>query len=159
AVAVETEAENRYRSRDFSEAAAKFDMAAARFAAATAPPPAVAAAPKPSPAPPPQAPTADASPQTPELIRQDTRAFETKDLGLLEQIRPRISPDEMSRHRQVFEQTRSYRLTLKVDTVKVSGDSAEARGRREDIVVTDSGEKLQTPSDFVFRLKRVDGRW
>jgi hypothetical protein len=152
ALTLEQEAETRYQSLGFAPAATGFEAATQLFARATAPlrnPPAPTA---PAPAPDPRV-------EIRELLRQYARAFETKDLALLQQIRPRISPDELSRHRQVFEQMRSYRLRFTVDAIAVSGDGAEAKGQREDIVVTDSGERVQTPSEFTFRFKQTNGRW
>jgi len=87
------------------------------------------------------------------------RAFETKDLGLLQNIRPGMRSDDLARYRDTFDQTKSYRLNLKVDRITVNGDAAEARGRRDDVVVSKNGETFRTSSQFSFRLKRVDGRW
>jgi hypothetical protein len=146
AVAREQEGDVRYRNLAFGDAADSFTAAAQLFATAKASPP-----------PPPAAP--DAQREIRELLRLYSRVFEAKDLALLQQIRPRIRPDELSRHRDVFEQTRSYRLNLKVDTIKVSGDDADARGRREDVIVTSNGETLRSGGEFVFRLKRSNNRW
>ena len=146
AIAREKEGDVRYRSLAFGEAADSFTAAAQLFATAKASPPPPAAAP-------------DAQREIRELLRLYSRVFEAKDLALLQQIRPRIRPDELSRHRDVFEQTRSYRLNLKVDTIKVSGDDADARGRREDVIVTSNGETLRSGGEFVFRLKRSNNRW
>ena len=93
------------------------------------------------------------------MLRLYTRVFEAKDLALLQQVRPGIRPEELSRYRDVFDRTRSYKLNLKVDAIKVSGDEAEARGRREDVVVTSNGETLRTPGEFRFRFKRSNNRW
>ena len=88
-----------------------------------------------------------------------SRVFAAKDLALLQRIRPGIRPEELSRYRDVFDRTRSYRLNLKVEAIKVNGDEAEARGRREDVVVTSDGETFKTPGDFRFRFKRSNNRW
>jgi hypothetical protein len=76
-----------------------------------------------------------------------------EDLALLQQVRPSIRPEELSRYRDVFDRTRSYKLNLKVDSIKVSGDEAEASGRREDVVVT-SNERQSGPGEFRFRSTR-----
>jgi hypothetical protein len=146
AVAREKEGDARYRNLAFGEAAESFTAAAQLFATA-------------KPSSPPPAADVDAQREIREVLRLYSRVFEAKDLNLLQQIRPRIRPDELSRHRDVFEQTRSYRLNLKVDTIKVSGDEADARGRREDVVVTSNGETLRSGGEFAFRLKRANNRW
>ncbi len=163
-LARERQGEERYRDRRFAEAAEEFDAAGGLFAKAVAP---VAAKPPEPPAPapgagtpggaPPPARAADADIR--ELIRSYSRAFETKDLGLLREIRPGLRSEDITRHQAVFAQTRSYRLSLKVDAINVRGDEAEARGQREDVIVTPSGETVQTSGSFTFRFKRVNDRW
>jgi predicted Ser/Thr protein kinase len=151
ALARESEGDSRYGELAFEDAAKRFAAAARLFAAA--PPPAPAPAPVPVPAAP------DAAVEIREMLRLYTRVFEAKDLALLQQVRPGIRPEELSRYRDVFDRTRSYKLNLKVDAIKVSGDEAEARGRREDVVVTSNGETLRTPGEFRFRFKRSNNRW
>lgn len=88
-----------------------------------------------------------------------SRVFASKDLALLQRIRPGIRPEELSRYREVFDRTRSYKLNLKVEAIKVNGNEAEARGRREDVLVTGDGETFKTPGEFRFRFKRSNDRW
>jgi hypothetical protein len=151
ALARESEGDSRYGELAFEDAAKRFAAAARLFAAVPPPTPA------PAPAPVPAAP--DAAVEIREMLRLYTRVFEAKDLALLQQVRPGIRPEELSRYRDVFDRTRSYKLNLKVDAIKVSGDEAEARGRREDVVVTSHGETLRTPGEFRFRFKRSNNRW
>ena len=153
ALTQEREADRRYQDLAFDEAADRFRAAGELFS-------------KNPPAPPEQAEqspaergAADTEAAIREVLRSYARAFETKDLGLLQGIRPGIRPDDLSRHRDVFDHTRSYRLNLKIDRISVNGDTAEARGRREDIVVSRNGETFQTAGPFAFRLKRIDTRW
>jgi hypothetical protein len=146
ALAREQEGADLYQRLAFKEAADQFLAAAQLFSKAV--PPTVT-----EPA------EVDAQSEIREVLRLYARVFEIKDLDLLQRIRPRILPDELSRHRGVFGQTRSYRLNLRVDGITVSGDEAEARGRREDIVVAGNGETVRTPGQFMFRLKRVNNRW
>jgi predicted Ser/Thr protein kinase len=151
AVAREQEGDDRYRQLAFAEAAAGFEAAARLFAKAVPPPV--------TPPPPPPPPAVDPKEEIRELLRQYARAFETKDLALLRQVRPDLRPDELTRYRATFDQVRSYRLTLTADTVTVRGAEAEAKGRREDIIVTASGKTLRYPGVFRFRFKHVNDRW
>ena len=50
-------------------------------------------------------------------------------------------------------------LNLRIDAIKVNGNEAEAKGRREDVVVTSNGETVRTPGEFRFRFKRANNRW
>jgi tetratricopeptide (TPR) repeat protein len=145
AVAREKEGDFRYQKLAFQEAADSFLAAAQLFTKAKVAPRATA--------------EPDAQGEIREVLRLYSRVFEAKDLALLQRIRPRIRADELSRHRDVFEQTKSYRLSLKVETIKVNGDDADARGRREDIVVTRNGETLRNAGEFMFRLKRSNNQW
>jgi len=155
ALARESEGESRYGKLAFQDAAESFRAAARLFA--MVPPPAPAP-PAPTPAPPaPAAP--DSAAEIRETLRLYTRVFEAKDLTLLQRIRPGISADELSRYRGVFETTRSFRVNLKVDAIKVTGDEADATGRREDIKVTSDGETIRDSRQFHFRLKRSNNRW
>jgi predicted Ser/Thr protein kinase len=151
AVARQQEADDRYRQLAFADAAGGFEAAALLFAKAL-PPPVAPAAP---------APTAgeDAKEEIRGVLRLYARAFERKDLALLQQVRPALRADELSRYRATFDQVRSYRLTLKVDTVTVRGEEAEAKGRREDVVVTGNGDTIMNPGEFRFRLRRVSNHW
>jgi hypothetical protein len=135
---------------------------------AAATPPALAATP-PAPGTPPVAlePPSPAGPsatsadaQIREVLGAYARAFETKDLDLLQQMRLRMTPAEVARHQSVFAQTRSYRIGLRIDRIVVRGNEAEARGEREDTIVTSSGDTIRhPPEDFRFALRRVGERW
>ena len=175
----ERDGDQRYQQLAFDEAAERFRAAEQLFAKSTAPPPAppaataqppgpsVAAQPPPPPAPPAAATerppadsgAADADGAIRATLNSYARAFETRDLGLLQNVRPGMRPDDLARYRDTFDQTKSYRLNLKVERITVNGDAAEARGRRDDIVVSKGGETFRTSSQFSFHLKRVDGRW
>jgi len=155
-LARESEGDSRYEKLAFQDAAERFEAATRLFA--TAPPPA--------PAPPVIVPATSGRPAAPdsaseirEMLHLYSRVFESKDLALLQQVRPGIRPEELSRYRDVFDRTRSYKLNLKVDSIKVDADEAEARGRREDVVVTSNGETVRTPGEFRFRFKRSNNRW
>src|SRR5262245_6763481 len=149
-LALESEGNQKYNDRAFRDAAEHFGAATQRFAVVVVTP--SAQLPEPSV-------RRDAATEIREALDQYMRVFKTKDLDLLRQIRPGIRPEEVSRYRDIFDQTRSYKLVLRAEAIKVSGNEAEARGRREDVVVTSHGETLRTPGEFRFRLKRVNDRW
>ena len=93
------------------------------------------------------------------MLRLYAQVFEAKDLALLQQIRPNIRPEELSRYQNVFDRTQSYKVNFKVESIKVNGEEAEVKGRREDIVVTSNGETIKTPREFRFRFKRSNDHW
>src|SRR5262245_7371677 len=159
ALAREAEGEHQYGEIRFADAAASFQAAGRLFAAVPPPPPSPA---PPAPGqvpPPPPPPPPDPTAAIREVIGLYSRVFDTRNLALLQQIRPGISPDELKRFRDAFDMTRSYRVRLQVESVKVNGDEAEARGRREDIMVSKDGETVRTSTDFNFRFKRANNRW
>ena len=87
------------------------------------------------------------------------RAFETKDLTLMQKIRPGLKADEISRLKNSFEGSREYRVSLKVESLDVAGDEAVVRGKREDNLVSKGGQSFRNESPFVFRLKRTGEGW
>jgi len=101
----------------------------------------------------------DATAQIRETLQLYARVFEAKDLALLQRVRPSIKPEELARYRGVFDRTRSYKLNLRVDTIKVSGNEAVAKGRREDVIVTANGDEIRKPGEFQFRLTLAGNRW
>ncbi len=58
-----------------------------------------------------------------------------------------------------FEITRSHKVALRVWEITVSGDEAQAVGRREDVVVLHSGQRLDTETRFARTLKRRPRGW
>jgi len=146
ALAHERDGDDRYGELAFQEAARHFGTAAQLFA--TVPP----AAPTPSP-------NRDAATEIQEMLHRYAQVFEAKDLTLLQQIRPNIRPEELSRFQSVLDQTQSYKVNFKVDSIKVNGDEAEVKGRREDVVVTGNGATVRTPREFRFRFKRSNDHW
>jgi len=89
------------------------------------------------------------------------RAFETKDVALMQKIRPGLKPDEVRRLRESFDQSKEYRVSLKVDSLDVSGsgDEAVVKGRREDKLVSTGGQSFRNESSFIFKLKRIGDGW
>ncbi len=87
------------------------------------------------------------------------RAVETKDVALLHRVRPNLTEDELRRVRQSNEIKRSHKVDLRVFDVTVNGDEAQADGRREDVVVLSSGQRLQTETKFSYTFKRGPRGW
>ena len=87
------------------------------------------------------------------------RSKDERTLHLMQKIRPGLKPDEVRRLRESFDQSKEYRLVLKVDSMNVSGDEAVVKGRREDNLVSKGGESFRNESSFTFRLKRTGDSW
>jgi hypothetical protein len=109
--------------------------------------------------PPPPPPRPPAAEEVRNVLGVYVRAFETKDLTLMQKIRPGLKADEIRRLRDSFEGSREYRVSLKVDSVDVAGDEAVVRGKREDNLVSKGGQSFRNESPFVFRLKRTGEGW
>jgi len=80
-------------------------------------------------------------------------------VALLQKIRPGLKADEVRRLRDSFDQSKEYRVSLKVDSLDVTGDEAVVKGRREDNLVSKSGQSFRNESSFTFRLKRTADGW
>jgi hypothetical protein len=87
------------------------------------------------------------------------RAIETKDLILLRRIRPGLHDDDLHRWARSFEITQSRKVDLRVQHLEVGVDRAQASGRREDVVVFTSGQRLRTETRFVCTLVRGPQGW
>jgi hypothetical protein len=171
ALELERQGSAMYSQLSFAEATKSFRSAGELFAKALPPPapapapPAVAAPAPVAPAPVPPAPVAAApSPADPRaqiraLLDGYVRAAETKDVELLRRIRPGLSDDEVRRVRASNEIKRSHKVDLRVYEITVTGDEAQAQGRREDVVVLSSGQRLQTETRFTYTLKRGARGW
>ena len=110
---------------------------------------------EPAPAPPRPAPEDEVR----SVLAGYVRGFETKDVALLQQLRPGLKPDEVRRLQESFEQSREYRVSVKVDSLDVQGDQAVVKGRRTDTVVSRAGQSFRNDSAFTYRLKRAGPRW
>ena len=133
--------------------------------AATAPQPAaIASVPPPPAAPRPAAPVpapapADAGAPVRAALADYARAIETKDLILLRRVRPGLDDDDLRRWARSFEITQSRKVSLRVQHLEVGADRAEASGRREDVVLFTSGQRLRTETRFVCTLVRGPQGW
>ena len=146
-VAQERQGTQSYERLAFKEASESFAAATALFAKAAARPPER----------PPQRPApAD---EVRGVLDSYVRAFETKDLALMQKIRPGLKPDEVRKLQESFDQSKEYRLTLKVDSLDVTGDQAVVKGRRQDSLVSKGGQSFRNEASFTFRLKRGSDGW
>jgi hypothetical protein len=94
-------------------------------------------------------------------IRGLLNAFElgvqNKDMNLLQRIG--IRPDELKKMRDILEQTKTYKVELKVEAIDVNGDEAQARGSRQDIAVSLTGKGFVKDGTFNFKFKRNTAGW
>jgi hypothetical protein len=90
-----------------------------------------------------------------------TRAFETKDLKLLQSVRPDLKSDELQRYSYIWQIVDSYRVILKVEHLDIRDDTAEVKGRREDILIMKDGRRDNSGGErsFTFKLKRQRAGW
>src|SRR6185369_14095732 len=157
--AVETEKQGGtlYSQTSFPEATASFRAATDLFAKAVPPaePPRMVA-PVPTPAPP-----APANPRAEVRATLDSyvRAVETRDIGLLRQVRPGLTDEEINRTRASNAIKRSQKVDLKVDEITINGDEAQAVGRREDVIILQDGQRLRQDLKFTYTLKRGSRGW
>jgi Protein kinase domain len=164
-----------YAQLAFTDATASFRAAGELFAkavATTAPapaPPAVAT-PAPTTKTPPAAPVSPPATATPApatgpradiraALDSYVRAVETKDVDLMRRVRPSLTDAEVQRLRQSNAIKQSHKVDLRVYEITVNGDEATADGRREDMVVLSSGQRLQSETTFSYALKRGPRGW
>src|SRR5262249_21923484 len=80
-------------------------------------------------------------------------------IGLLRQVRPGLTDDEISRTRASNEIKRSQKVDLKVDEITINGDEAQAVGRREDVIILRDGQRLRQDLKFTYTLRRGPRGW
>jgi Protein kinase domain len=175
-VETERQAGALYAKASFPEATTSFRAAADLFAKALPPPEPPKAPSVPTPAP--AAPTAPVAPSTPAIASKPApssapnpraevratldsyvRAVETRDIGLLRQVRPGLTDEEISRTRASNDIKRSQKVDLKVDEITINGDEAQAVGRREDVIILKDGQRLRQELKFSYTLKRGSRGW
>jgi hypothetical protein len=177
ALELERQGGTMYAQLAFTDATTSFRAAGELFAKAvplttTAPAPAPPAMATPAPTtktPPttPVSPPATATPAPATGPRADiraaldsyVRAVETKDVELMRRVRPGLTDAEVQRLRQSNAIKQSHKVDLRVYEITVNGDEATADGRREDVVVLSSGQRLQTETTFSYTLKRSSRGW
>ena len=162
ALEAERQANALYAQGSFPEATSSFRASGELFAKAVP-------APEPPKAVTPPAPSAPAAPPAPSaanprgeiraLLDTYVRAIETKNLALLQQVRPGLSADEINRARARNEIKRSHKVDLKVDEITINGDEGKAAGRREDDITLKEGQRVRLESKFVYTVKRGPRGW
>jgi serine/threonine protein kinase len=103
-------------------------------------------------------PKADPQEDIRKVLEDYKRAIESKDLTLFLLVRP-VTGSEARKAEASFKQSRSQRVELIVQNIDVSGDQAEARGRRRDEFVSGQGQKFENETAFLFRLRRTEAGW
>jgi hypothetical protein len=157
----EQEGATLYQSFAFKEAGERFRSAALLYAKAVPPSP-----PPPAPRDPSAPRERDLAPFSPDpssdlkkVIADLKRAYESKDVALLQQIRPGLTPEELRRIRETFDNLRTYQLDLQVEAIHVQGNDAQARAFRKDLTVAKDGQIYRTESRVTVRFKRQRDRW
>jgi hypothetical protein len=177
ALELERQGGTMYAQLAFTDATTSFRAAGELFAkavplATTAPapaPPAVAT-PAPTTKTPPAPPVSSPATETPApatgpradirtALDSYVRAVETKDVDLMRRVRPSLTDAEVQRLRQSNAIKQSHKVDLRVYEITVNGDDATADGRREDMVVLNSGQRLQSETTFSYTLKRGPRGW
>ena len=121
--------------------------------------------PKPTPEPPstatpfPPFAGSDAETEIKKVLDQWKRAFETKDLALVQRLRPAMKDEELRRLGETFENARSYQLDLRVETLKIARDEAQARTFKRDVMTARDGQIHQSESTVTVVLRRQGGGW
>ena len=151
----ERQGSTQYAQNSFAEAAASFRAAADLYAKAVEPA---------KPIDPPKAISPASSAANPRAEVRATldsyvRAVETKDIGLLRQVRPGLTDEEINRTRASNEIKKSQKVDLKVDEITINGDQAQAVGRREDVIILKDGQRLRQDLKFTYTLKRGSRGW
>jgi hypothetical protein len=77
----------------------------------------------------------------------------------MRRVRPRLTEAEVQRLRQSNELKKSHKVDLRVYDITINGDEAVADGRREDMVVLNSGQRLQSETKFSYTLKHGPRGW
>jgi hypothetical protein len=151
ATARETEGQKAYDAKQYGPARQRFQEAQAEYQKARDEAKRVAAIPKPTPAPQPDV-------EIRKVLDDYKRAIESKDLALFLKVRP-VSASEAKKVEDSFKQSRSQRVELEVQKIDVTGDQAEARGRRRDEFVSAQGQTFKNEAAFVYRFRRTDAGW
>jgi Protein kinase domain/SnoaL-like domain len=122
-------------------------------------PPAIAPTP-----PPREGPIAPFAPNSAEaeiktVLEQLKRAFATKDVAMVQRLRPGMSDEALRRPRETFDNARSYELELRVEALKIAGNEAQARTFMRDLMTAKDGQIHQSETTVTVVLKREAGGW
>ncbi len=70
-----------------------------------------------------------------------------------------MSTADLQRLQRSFDQIDALEVTLIVDSITVKGDVAQAKGVREDNVITKDGRTVHNQAPFVYTLQETSGGW
>jgi hypothetical protein len=146
-LAAEQQGDQTYQRLAFKDAAGHYGTAQGLFAKATTPLPT-----------PPRAPAADPRAEIRTVLDAYKKAIEGKDLTLFQQVRPNLSDAELRRVRARSSRAKSQMVDLRIESIEVSGDEAQAKaaaGR----VRPKEGREVRNEAPFVFKLKRTGSGW
>jgi hypothetical protein len=101
----------------------------------------------------------DASGAIRQVLDEFKRAYEAKDLAMVQRIRPGLRADDLQTLRSTFDNAARYTLNLRVDTIEVRGDEAQAHALRQDVMVAKDGQIYRSEARVTVRLKRAQDRW
>ncbi|MGH7345214.1 MAG: nuclear transport factor 2 family protein, partial [Candidatus Rokuibacteriota bacterium] len=93
------------------------------------------------------------------VLEQFKRAFESKDLVMVQRLRPGMRPEDLRSLGETFRNARSYRLDLRVETLKIAGDEAQARTLKRDVMTANDGQIHQSETTVTVVLRRQGGSW
>ena len=153
-----------YRRLAFKDAGVNFRASADLYARAV-PSPTPPSPPAIAPTPPPrEGPIAPFAPNSAEaeiktVLEQLKRAFATKDVAMVQRLRPGMSDEALRRLRETFDNARSYELELRVEALKIAGNEAQARTFRRDLMTAKDGQIHQSETTVTVVLKREAGGW
>lgn len=92
-------------------------------------------------------------------LRDFKRAIESKDLALLQKVRPGLAGDELRSLRATFDNTSEYTLDLKIRDIRIDGNVAYANAYRTDTFSAKDGQIHRQETNAKFTLKRAQDRW
>ncbi len=93
------------------------------------------------------------------LLDTYRRALENLDPGLYRAVRPDVSEPEFRKLKDSFEHTRSHALDLTVDSISMSADEAEVKGRQKGVYISKDGQRNPYEKGVTFKLKRAPKGW
>jgi Trypsin-like peptidase domain len=93
------------------------------------------------------------------LLDTYKRALENLDPALYRDVRPDVSEPEFRKLKASFEYTRSHALDLTVDSINMSADEAEVKGRQKGVYISKDGQRNPYEKAVTFKLKRAPKGW
>lgn len=153
-----------YRRLAFKDAGASFRASADLYARAVpsrTPPSAPPGSPTPTPREGPIPPFGvnSAESEIRAVLEQLKQAFASKNVAMVQRLRPDMKDEDLRRLRETFDNARSYQLELRVETLKIAGNEAQARTFRRDLMTAKDGQIHQSETTVTVVLKRQATGW